>query len=126
MSLKLMFLTAAATLIASPAAGIQISGSGVDPGVQANDAGAEAGHEAEAGPVTALTAADVRAGMPVLDTEGGQVGTIESVEADGAIVATGEARAKLPFASFGRSEQGLVITMTRSELEAAVQAHEPS
>ena len=160
MSLKLLFLTtAAAGLIASPvAAGAQITGSRVNPGVQANDAAqtardrraerraaraaaervaaeadANAADGADGEPVTeaaagtaAISAVDVRAGMPVLDTEGGQVGTIESVEADGAIVATGEARAKLPFASFGMSERGLVITMTRSELEAAVQARAPS
>lgn len=161
MSLKLLFFTtAAAGLIASPvAAGAQITGSRVNPGVQANDAaqaardrraerraaraaaereaaetdanaaggaGGEPATEAEARTATAISAADVRAGMPVLDTEGGRVGTVESVEADGAVVATGEARAKLPFASFGMSERGLVITMTRSELEAAVQAREPS
>ena len=41
------------------------------------------------------------------------VGTIESADAAGAVVATGTVRAKLPLASFGRNGQGLVIAMTR-------------
>ena len=49
------------------------------------------------------------------------VGTIESVDATGAVVATGTARAKLPLTSFGRNNQGLVISLTRAQLEAAAQ-----
>jgi preprotein translocase subunit YajC len=76
--------------------------------------------------VTAATAADVRAGVAVVDTQGGAVGTIESVDAEGAVVATGNVRAKLPISSFGRNAQGLVISLTRAELEAAASAQTPS
>ena len=67
------------------------------------------------------TAADVHAGVQVRDQTGGMVGTIESVDATGAVVATGTARAKLPLTSFGRNSQGLVISLTRAQLEAAAQ-----
>ena len=87
---------------------------------------ADADAAAQAGPVTPATAADVRAGVAVLDPEGGPVGTVESVDAEGAVVDTGNIRAKLPIASFGRSARGLVISMTRAELEAAVSARTPS
>ena len=90
---------------------------------QANSA---ATAQAAAGPVTPVTAADVRAGLAVVDTQGGAVGTIESVDAEGAVVATGEVRAKLPLTSFGKNNLGLVISMTKAQLEAAAQAQTPS
>jgi hypothetical protein len=98
---------------------------------------AAAGAEAEAAPapeaeaqasgepaaaVTAATAADVRTGATVQDPQGGIVGTIEAVDAEGAVVSTGNARAKMPISSFGKNANGLVISMTRAELEAAVSA----
>ena len=55
-----------------------------------------------------------------------QHGTVESVAADGVVVATGTARAKIPLASFGKSDRGLVISVTRAQLEAAVSAQSPS
>ena len=76
--------------------------------------------------VTVASAADIRAGIPVLDPQGGTVGTVESVAADGAVVATGTARARIPLASFGKSDRGLVISVTRAQLEAAVSAQSPS
>ena len=81
---------------------------------------------AQPAPVGVATAADIRAGAPVLDPQGGTVGTIESVAADGAVVATGTARARIPLASFGKSDRGLVISVTRAQLEAAVSAQSPS
>lgn len=82
----------------------------------------QAGTPAPAGQITQATAADVRTGVQVRDTTGGLVGTIESVDASGAVVSTGTARAKIPVASFGRNNQGLVISMNKAELEAAVAA----
>jgi preprotein translocase subunit YajC len=76
--------------------------------------------------VTAATAADLRAGAAVVDTQGGAVGTIESVDAEGAVVSTGTVRAKLPLSSFGRNDRGLVISLTRAQLEAAASAQTPS
>lgn len=81
---------------------------------------------APAGAVTAATAADVTTGAQVRDTSGGVVGTVETVDADSAIVSTGTVRADIPIASFGKNGQGLVLAMTRAQLEAAAQARTPT
>jgi len=83
-------------------------------------------NQSEVGPVTPATETDVTAGATVRDTSGGLVGTIESVGPAGAVIATGTVRAQLPISSFGRSEQGLVIAMTKIELEAAAQRAAPT
>ncbi|HEY9553820.1 hypothetical protein [Allosphingosinicella sp.] len=67
-------------------------------------------------------AADVKAGAEVRDTEGNLVGTIETVDANGAVIATGEARVQIPVTSFAKNDQGLVIAMSKAELEAAAEA----
>ena len=41
------------------------------------------------------------------------------------MVDTGTVKAKLPLASFGRNDKGLLISMTKTELEAAAKAKEP-
>lgn len=69
--------------------------------------------------LTAATAADVKAGVPVFDQKGGVVGKVESVSAKGAVVSTGKARAEIPLSSFGKNDKGLVMAMTKTELEAA-------
>jgi hypothetical protein len=98
----------------------------LDAADQSVEADAEVGARVGVGQVTAATAADLQAGASVRDTNGEAVGTIESVDADGAVLSTGEVRVKLPVAAFGRDENGLVIAMTRAELEAAAAAHSPS
>ena len=60
------------------------------------------------------------------DTDGNMVGTVESVDANGAVIATGEARVQIPVTSFAKNDQGLVITMSKAELEAAAEAATPS
>ena len=89
------------------------------------DTDAEAG-AAGAGEIVVATPADLQAGVAVLDPQGGMVGTVEQVEADGAIVSTGNVRAKMPLESFGKNNRGLVISMTRADFEAAVAARNPS
>ena len=71
------------------------------------------------GQVTAATAADVKAGVAVFDQKGGEVGKVESVSSKGAVVSTGKARAEVPVSSLGKNDKGLVISMTKAELEAA-------
>lgn len=78
------------------------------------------------GSIVAATRSDFRAGAEVRDPEGGLVGTVESVDDDGAVVSTGSVRAKLPFGSFGKNDRGLVISLSRAELEAAAAAQSPS
>lgn len=72
-----------------------------------------------AGEVTAATAADLKAGMSVYDQTGALVGKVDSVKDGGAIVNTGKARAEIPLTSFGKSDKGLVVGTTKSELDAA-------
>ena len=76
--------------------------------------------------MTRATAADIRAGLAVFDQQGGEVGTVETVDADGAVVATGKVRAKLPLTSFGKNNRGLVISLSKAQLEAAAQAQTPT
>jgi hypothetical protein len=94
------------------------------PGAQAQTS-PSAGAPAAAGPVQVATAADIRAGVQVHDQQGGAVGTIESADAATAVVNTGTARARLALNSFGRNSAGLVISMTKAQLEAAVAAARP-
>ena len=72
------------------------------------------------------TAADFKAGAKVYDATGGTVGTIQSVASTGAVVSTGTARAQIPFASFTKNSQGLIISMTKVQLEAAVAKATPA
>jgi hypothetical protein len=88
-------------------------------GASATDAGASTAATASVGPVEAATAADIKTGAAVMDQKGGSVGTIESVTAEGAVIATGKAKVQIPLGSFGKSSSGLVIGMTKTELEAA-------
>ncbi len=67
-----------------------------------------------------VTLADLKPNAVVYDASGAKVGTIESVTSGGAVVSTGTARAQLPPASFAKNAQGLVIGMTKVQLEAAV------
>ena len=69
--------------------------------------------------VTAATSADLKTGVSVYDQKGDLVGTIEKVDGDNAVVSTGSARASIALSSFGKSDQGLVISMTKGELNAA-------
>ena len=89
------------------------------------DTDTQADAQAEAGPVTAATAADVQAGAAIRDQSGAPVGTIESVAGETAVVSTGTVRAEIPISSFGKDSQGLVLAMTRSQLEAAAGARTP-
>ena len=64
----------------------------------------------------------MKTGAEVRDTDGNLVGTIESVDAKGAVIATGQSRVQIPVASFAKNDQGLVIAMSRAELDAAAKA----
>lgn len=70
-------------------------------------------------PTAAATKADIKSGVQVYDTKGGRVGKIVSVTATDAVVATGETRAALPLASFAKNDKGLVIGMTKTEIDAS-------
>lgn len=71
------------------------------------------------GAVETATAADVKSGVSVYDQHGGLVGKVESVSGANAVVNAGGTRAAIPVASFAKSSKGLVISMTKAELEAS-------
>ena len=143
MTLKKMLLTtmASAAALAVPlgAASAQTdTGAGLSAEVQSTvDAAADpaASPPAEAGAqaqvpagdtkVVAATEADVKAGNAVHDTSGASVGTIESVSASGAVISTGKSRIQVPLASLGKNDKGLVIAMSKAELDAAAAASPP-
>jgi preprotein translocase subunit YajC len=77
---------------------------------------------APAGTAAAPTSgpANVTAGAKVADAQGGAVGTIESVSGANAVISTGTAKATLPLTAFAQGPNGLVIGMSKPDLEAAI------
>jgi hypothetical protein len=68
---------------------------------------------------SAATSADVKTGASVYDQQGGVVGKIVSSSAKGAVLDTGTVKATIPVSSFAKGDKGLVISMSKSELDAA-------
>ncbi len=66
------------------------------------------------------TAADLVAGAQVLDQQGQPVGTIETADATGAVVSTGNARGRLNLDAFYKNERGLLIGYSRAQFEGLV------
>jgi len=95
----------------------------------AADAATDAATDAPAaavGATTLATPADVKAGVMVHDQTGAMVGTVESVDAKGAVVATGKSRVQIPVASFGKNDKGLVLGTTKAELDAQAAPKTPA
>jgi hypothetical protein len=61
-----------------------------------------------------------------MGSDGSKVGTIESVTSGGIIVTTGRARVQIPAASIGKNESGLMVGMTKAELEASAAKAAPN
>lgn len=104
---------------AEPAAPVAADSPAAADTAPAGDAAAPAS-PAAAAPTAAATQADLKAGATVFDSAGATVGTIQSVTANGAVVASGKLRAEVPTASFAKNANGLVIGITKAEFEAAV------
>lgn len=75
----------------------------------------------EAAPAATAAKANVTAGASVSDAKGGAVGTVASVNGDVAVIDTGTVKASVPTSAFAQSDKGLLIGMTKAELEAAAQ-----
>jgi len=71
---------------------------------------------------SATAGAGVTAGAAVFDASGNPVGTIESVSGANAVLSTGTVKASIPIASFGKGAKGLVVGITKADLEAQVAA----
>lgn len=65
-------------------------------------------------------------GAKVLDTSGGTVGTIESVDGDFVVLATAKSKVRLPKTSFAVGPNGPVIAMTAAQIDAAVAQATPA
>jgi preprotein translocase subunit YajC len=72
------------------------------------------------------TSTTLGAGAKVLDTSGGTVGTIESVDGDFVVLATSKSKVRLPKTSFAMGPNGPVIAMTAAQVDAAVAQAAPS
>ncbi|HEX5184178.1 MAG TPA: hypothetical protein VFW19_13655 [Allosphingosinicella sp.] len=64
--------------------------------------------------------ADIVAAAAVFDMSGEAVGTIESVDTDGAVVATAGGAVKVPLNAFGKNRKGLLIGVSKKDFQALV------
>jgi hypothetical protein len=74
----------------------------------------------------AATAADIKPGLALRDSNGVKIGTIVSVDASQAVVDTGQIKIGVPLIAFGKDDQGLLLGMTAdkfAELVAKAHAH---
>lgn len=65
---------------------------------------------------------EITVGAVVSDPTGAKVGTVKEIAADGVVIASAAAQAKLPKASFAKGPTGLVIAMTPAQFDAAAKA----
>jgi len=68
------------------------------------------------------TAADLKAGSALRDVKGVAIGTIASIDADGAVVDTGQTKIKVPLVAFGKDDQGLLLGITAARFGELVAA----
>ena len=84
---------------------------------------AVSGALAQAAPA-ASAAVQVTVGATVYGPQGDEVGKVEKVEAGNAVINTGKHSAAIPANALGRNAKGLLVSMTRDQLDAAVEAAE--
>ena len=65
-------------------------------------------------------AADIVAGRDVRDKRGKGIGLVESVEPDGAVVATELGRVKVPLEAFGKDGKGLMLDLIKADFDRLV------
>ena len=70
--------------------------------------------------VAAATAADLVSGSAVRDPAGTQLGTIESVDANGVVIVSAAGKVSVPADSFGKDKSGLLLAIGKAEFDAAV------
>ena len=73
---------------------------------------------------TAAPAATAEAGVgaKVVDTAGGEVGTVTAVQGDNLVVKTDKHEVAIPRSSFTPTDKGLLFALTRDQLNAQVEA----
>jgi hypothetical protein len=124
MGLRLTILATAAIALPAAAMAQDMQPTTAAPATQPQStAPTQADATAQTTTTTAATApatkADVKAGASIFDTSGNSVGKIESVTAKGAVLNTGKVKVTVPISSLAKSDKGLVIAMTKTQIEAA-------
>jgi hypothetical protein len=66
------------------------------------------------------TAADIKVGASLRDSQGARIGTIDSVDADGAVVSTGQTKIKVPMVAFGKDDQGILLGITAARFNELI------
>lgn len=64
------------------------------------------------GKAAPATAADLKVGSPLRDIAGVPIGTVVTVDPDGAVVDTGKTKIKVPTVAFGKDDNGLLLGIT--------------
>lgn len=77
---------------------------------------------AQSAPAAAQSGASLTVGATVYDPQGGEVGKIESIAGENAVIDTGTNKATLPKSAFGTGANGPVISATKAQLDALVSA----
>ena len=70
---------------------------------------------------TPATAADLAKGVAVNDPSGQTVGTIDSTTDSAVVLLVGKHRIEVPRNTIGKNEKGLVIGLTKAEIEAGAE-----
>jgi hypothetical protein len=72
------------------------------------------------GAVRKATAADMTPGAPLRDVDGVAVGKVDSADANGVVVDTGQYKVRVPLVSFGVDKSGLVLGTTAAKFNDIV------
>ena len=73
-------------------------------------------------PINAASGPTLTVGATIYDTQGGEVGKIDSMSADAILVDTGAHKATLPKTAFGSGEKGPTLTVTKAQIDEHVAA----
>lgn len=73
-------------------------------------------------PASAASAPALTVGATIYDTQGGEVGKIDSMTADAVVVDTGANKATLPKTAFGSGAKGPTLTITKAQIDEQVAA----
>ena len=71
---------------------------------------------------TAQEAAAVTAGATVYGNDGAEIGTVESIDGETAILVVDGMKAPVPAAAFGTGEQGATLNATKAQIVGMLQA----
>lgn len=71
-------------------------------------------------PLAAASAQTIQVGAHVKDPQGGEVGTVASVDSQFVVVQTDRHQARLPVTSFTPTEDAVLFGMTRDQLNASI------